>query len=305
VPAPKIVVADPPASETPWKLPPNPPPEKKPARPDPIQQLLEEHRREFGRNIMEGLEEWRRAGKLLLMEMMKIDEFRHAMTVMGVCLLLCVLVMSFHWVLDFALDVLYFVGKAEHRSALVKGSAAVIAWFHENAPETPLLVVGHSLGSVIAAHALTSPGLAAGCLRRTLLVTMGSPLNYVGCVFPQAAQTARQLANTLGTAGVRWLNLWRSWDVIGKGLELGGNGAVQYCLGWGRHPNYWADGRVWRAVAHEAFAGGEAAVREPGATPVPRSLVERSLGVLVVLAIAVLAVCGAEIWAAMPYIRKG
>jgi hypothetical protein len=234
-------------------------------------------------------------------ELVDSANFWRAMTVLNLCVLLCVLVMCFHWALDFVLDVLYYTGKPKHRETLVGGTAHIIVWFHEKAPEASIIVVGHSLGSVIAAHAVTSPRLPAECLRRTVLVTMGSPLNYVSRMFPAAVHTAQQLADTL-RGRVVWINLWRSSDIIGKGLDLG-SGAVQYCVGRGSHSNYWKDRKVWRAIVREALGRTEALVSKSDAAPLPRSLVERSLGALVVLAITVLGLSGAAIWAAALYAR--
>ena len=68
---------------------------------------------------------------------------------------------------------------ATRRTTLVDNVANAVRWCHKTAPGAKIIVVGHSLGSVIASHALCSMASEESCLQRTSLVTMGSPLNYL------------------------------------------------------------------------------------------------------------------------------
>jgi len=127
------------------------------------------------------------------------------------------------------------------------------------------------------------------------LVTLGSPLNYINRAFPKSVQRARELADALRAAQVRWINLWRRSDPIGKFLDIGDIEAVQYCVGPGGHPDYWSGGVVWNAVAFEALGIGARSPKQIlGAAEV--CVLERRLGLLVFACIVVLALCGVGLW---------
>ena len=226
-------------------------------------------------------------------------EFARKITVVAICVALCLAAMIFNWVLDFACDVLHYGGHRKDWAWLVSDTSMAIRWFHKQAPTAPIIVVGHSFGSVIASHAIGSMSALEPCLRQIVLVTLGSPLNYLSRAFPELVKGARELSKVIGM-GVRWINLWRRHDFVGKALSIEANGAVQYCVGKGGHAGYWSDGAVWRAVAREALGqkvgGGEA--QSP--SPLESCIVERWLAVLVFALITFLALCGAVIWLVAP-----
>jgi pimeloyl-ACP methyl ester carboxylesterase len=154
--------------------------------------------------------------------------------------------MAFHWALDFGFDVLHYGGNETFRSSLIQAAIKTIRWFHEQAPNTPIILVGHSLGSVVAAQTLASLCATESWMSRVVLVTLGSPLNYISRAFPKSVPPARKLADAICAAGVRWINLWRLSDPIGKFLDIGRSGTVQDCVDKGGHMDYWsrAGGRV-------------------------------------------------------------
>jgi len=107
-------------------------------------------------------------------------EFAARVGLAGICILLCGGLIAFHWVLDFAFDVLHYGGNEAFRSSLIDGTTQTIRWFHGQAANTPIIVIGHSLGSVVAAQTLASLSVCETWLNKIVLVTLGSPLNYIG-----------------------------------------------------------------------------------------------------------------------------
>lgn len=217
-----------------------------------------------------------------------------------VCIGLCMLVMGYSWLLDFGFDVLHYGGSDMHRTSLIGATGKTIQWFHEQAPNARIVVVGHSLGSVIAAQTIASLCTCELSLTGIVLVTLGSPLNYIGRAFPKSVPQVRELAATIcGSARVRWINLWLSRDLIGKFLDIGDINSVQYCVGKGRHTDYWSGGEVWEAVAFEALAVGERSVRDSSGNA-EACVFERSLGLLVFASILWIGLCGVGIWLLSP-----
>ena len=217
-----------------------------------------------------------------------------------VCIGLCVLVMGYSWLLDFGFDVLHYGGSDRHRTSLIDATAKIIRWFQEQAPNARIVVVGHSLGSVIAAQAIASLSTSVSSLTGIVLVTLGSPLNYIGRAFPKCVPQVSELASLIcGSACVRWINLWLSRDLIGKSLDIWNINTMQYCVEKGGHTDYWTGGKVWDAVAFEALGIGKRLERESSGTA-EACVFERSLGLLVFASIAAIGSCGVGLWLISP-----
>jgi hypothetical protein len=112
-------------------------------------------------------------------------------------------------------------------------------------------------------------------------------------------QRVRELADALRAAHVRWINLWRRSDPIGKFLEIGDIETVQYCVGPGGHPDYWSGGVVWKAVAFEALGIGARSPKQIiGAAEA--CVLECRLGLLVFASVVVIVSVGVGLWVLFP-----
>jgi hypothetical protein len=228
-----------------------------------------------------------------IVDLVTAREFAAKVALAGICIFLSGGLMAFHWVLDFGFDVLHYGGNETFRSSLIQAAIKTIRWFHEQAPNTPIILVGHSLGSVVAAQTIASLCDTESWMSRVVLVTFGSPLNYISRAFPKSVPPAHKLADAICAAGVRWINLWRLSDPIGKFLDIRRSGTVQDCVDKGGHMDYWSRAAVWQAVAFRALGIGEGSSEISG----PRAcVVERSLGLLVFCSIILLCACGVGLW---------
>ncbi|WP_353067596.1 hypothetical protein RBB77_08380 [Tunturibacter psychrotolerans] len=197
----------------------------------------------------------------------------------------------FSGLVDFGLDVFDYANTEKTRASLVSRTVDAMVWLRSQAPSAPLVIVGHSLGSVIASHAVNSMCLSEEMTSEISLVTLGSPLNYLCRVFPKIIKSPREISLAIHP-NVRWVNLWRDADLIGKHLDLEPRATVQFCVGKGGHSNYWSDGVVWRAVAFESLGlGTYKKPLAPGTRP-ERSVVEAWLGTLLFAAISLLSIIG-------------
>ena len=170
-----------------------------------------------------------------------------------------------------AADVIRYLGDREYRDVIREKVVAAI-----DRPRERVIVVAHSLGSVIAADAVLS--LTASCAAEMTLVTMGSPLlRLLHRLLPGEYPAPAGLRAGLVSRGViqQWINVYRPADMVGAALfagEAGDHATDVWFVGWlpplHAHLNYWNDpailGLILQGIASDAMPPtGEAVDREP------------------------------------------
>ncbi|MDD5169062.1 MAG: hypothetical protein PHN75_09605, partial [Syntrophales bacterium] len=154
---------------------------------------------------------------------------------------------------DFVGDVLSYIGHPGRREAIEKTMRDVIEKGAALAPRAKLIVVGHSLGSVLATHCLLGSGRPDCIGKRAFVITLGSPLRRLANYFPGRINSPESIARFYKKSGIvtGWVNLWRDADVIGRILMPGSTLPIfaETSLGDGPHSNYWNDPRLWNRVA--------------------------------------------------------
>jgi hypothetical protein len=123
----------------------------------------------------------------------------------------------------------------------------------------PVAVVGHSLGSIIALSALRGPTEGGGDPGAEAvlggveidLVTMGSPSPLLTATFPHLLDTAGPGGPRGLMRGVRrWLNIYRSADLVGREIDFGrlfaavGIPCENKNIANGGHAGYFEDDKV-------------------------------------------------------------
>lgn len=149
-----------------------------------------------------------------------------------------------------------------------------------------VIVLGHSLGSVIAYDTLNrmlrQDDLVAGNLgvkeRTASLITFGSPLDKTAFLFAgqpaDAGEVRAALAATIqplvgddSTKDVPWVNVWSELDIISGELNYYGNRVNNICdydtvVPLEAHVHYWKTKAVWNSVL-EAIAAPPRAMVKP------------------------------------------
>ena len=160
------------------------------------------------------------------------------------------------------LDIFRYIGDGRYRNRIQAGLAEAVAAARPDLRGGPLFLVGHSLGSVIAADCLVN-GAVWQPADRVTLVTGGSPLRRFFFRFlphvlfpPSALAVGAVAAGRL--AEFRWVNVYRRWDYVGRGLSIPAECGADRCAGrWLRfvtsHSRYWDD-PVVRTVVLGALA---------------------------------------------------
>ena len=145
------------------------------------------------------------------------------------------------YLLDMAIDVPHFVGEIERRERLEEDFVSILSLLNSGSGGKPMCIVAHSLGSVLVSHALSK----AKCLPNVTLVTLGSPLGYIGHVFNSFLLPAN-LKIQLQRRVQGWIHGYREGDYVGR--ELMPDDLPFYrelALGWGAHGNYFGSAAFW------------------------------------------------------------
>ena len=113
------------------------------------------------------------------------------------------------------------------------------------------VMIGHSLGTMIAIDVLSDTRAEDNPTGRVELVTLGSPYSAVfGHYFPHMFAPAR--AGMLASV-TRWTNIYRENDYVGTNLTDGDAGVVEIAQPPFGHLEYFTDDGVMREIA--AFLG--------------------------------------------------
>lgn len=150
---------------------------------------------------------------------------------------------------DLPADVASYIAGPARRSRLIQILGDVISRIEKASPNARILIIGHSLGSVLVSHSvLTLPMIPR---RRLFLITLGSPLRLMSRVFFPIVKTPQSLVEAYRTESTVacWLHLYRDSDIIGRSLGLPESPLfVEAGLGDGPHWNYLSDKRLWKKI---------------------------------------------------------
>jgi hypothetical protein len=141
-------------------------------------------------------------------------------------------------------DVVLYLGDDEYRRSLIDALAAELLALSDQ--DTDLILVTHSLGTVIAADTLREiVGLRSS---QVTFITAGSPLTrlfnrFFPARYPDVKCLLRQFEASV--PNFRWINVYRPFDPIGGSLGLPAQCEVstkqKFKLLMGAHSNYWSD----------------------------------------------------------------
>lgn len=153
--------------------------------------------------------------------------------------------------IDFAGDIAFYIGRIGAREKIEEILLTRIERVAAMAPRAKILLVGHSLGSVITTQSLLRIDRRSIAAGRTLSLTLGSPLSLLARVFPGYVKSPSELVARYTTDGaiVFWGNLWRDRDFVGRDLHPAiRTGFAEKSLGDGPHWNMWSSERLWEEV---------------------------------------------------------
>lgn len=169
--------------------------------------------------------------------------------ILTVSALLPALALSVIWSLgiwDLLLDVISYAANTRRRKNVVETLSDIISGIDKSRNGVPLILVGHSLGSVVLTQAM--PTLTEG---PAVLVTCGSPLNMMARAFPPIVPSSEKIASQIfAQSRIRqWVNVYRDADYIGRSLRINRvPGFYEASIGDGGHTGYFSDVSFWTAV---------------------------------------------------------
>jgi hypothetical protein len=152
--------------------------------------------------------------------------------------------------LDIVADIATYIGSARYRKAQLGEVRAMLGSVFARALQANVVVVGHSLGSVMVMNGLADLPEALNGTQRLLLVTVGSPFLRLARWFSAVVHTPEQLAAVYeeGKCIRHWVNFWRDQDGLGGPMKVRREWFAEASLGEGAHGAYWSDERPWARV---------------------------------------------------------
>jgi hypothetical protein len=153
-------------------------------------------------------------------------------------------------------DVVNYISPYGSRALYLAYFIRVIRALAQKLPDANLVLMGHSLGSVITSDLVIGARNEFIPFRSLMFVTAGSPMRKLAYWFPKFVGSAPYVLQSLQRISgfVCWLNVWRSGDFIGKKLLDDPQVAVwEMCAGRGAHWNYWADKEIVSFVLKNVF----------------------------------------------------
>lgn len=163
--------------------------------------------------------------------------------------------------LKLMLDVLLYLSDPDYRDSIQESLGSTILAGKGEAAEAKLVLIGHSLGSVIAADAIARGDLS-GHFGSIVLVTAGSPIRrffqrfFPGHLVPESAEAL--VAGARSDSDFRWLNYYRRFDIVGGKLGLPPDGSCRECLSpmiadpLSSHVDYWSEEGFLHFIAANA-----------------------------------------------------
>jgi hypothetical protein len=155
-----------------------------------------------------------------------------------------------------AADVMRYIGRPTYRRKLQDHAASELIALASRYDR--VVVIAHSLGTVIMTDVLRHLPLDALRDRELVLVTCGSPLRrlfapFFPSAYPAPVATYRTLKRRF--PGLRWVNVYRPRDPVGGALLVPSDVSTNQGHSWlTAHVDYWKDGA--------AFALGLRALRD-------------------------------------------
>lgn len=151
------------------------------------------------------------------------------------------------------LDIFRYLGDPKYRKRVQQNLDETLMELRRiHGPETPVIILSHSLGSIIAIDSL----LHSTFWKQddsVYLITMGSPIRrlfqrfFPNILFPDSIATLAQSAASR-VSKLYWINVYRHFDYIGTSLGLSRNG-IGSDISTGQksrllssHTDYWSDG---------------------------------------------------------------
>jgi len=166
-------------------------------------------------------------------------------------------------------DIVRYLGLPSYRKGLHVRLRTFITELHLS-KTTRVLLVGHSLGSVIAADCLTDPDCPLDPDSDVCLITLGSPLrrffaSFFGQVYPPPADIARSIR--MRFPRFAWINIFRPLDYVGAELSAAERDIRDISTGerFRFHTGYWGDPLVAERIEAALRSRNPAETRDASA----------------------------------------